>query len=80
MSRNSSSRRQKKLVSLLIQARRDASMSQVDLAKLLHKPQSFVSKIETGERRLEVLEFLNITSKIGCNASIIIEILLKTEE
>ncbi len=36
--------------------RKAASLSQVELAEKLDKPQSFVSKYESGERRLEYVE------------------------
>ena len=37
-------------------AREDAHLTQEDVAPLLGKPQSFVSKIESGERRLDFVE------------------------
>lgn len=40
-------------------------MTQVDLAKRLSRPQSFVSKFERGERRLDVIEFLDIAEAMG---------------
>lgn len=45
---------------LLIQTRKDANITQVQLAKLLHKPQSYVSKYENSERRLDVIETFEI--------------------
>ena len=49
----------------LITARREAGLTQVDLSKRLGKPQSFVSKIETGERRLDFVEFIDVARAIG---------------
>jgi len=40
----------------LRQARTDAGLSQAAAAKRLGKPQSFVSKCESGERRVDVVE------------------------
>jgi ribosome-binding protein aMBF1 (putative translation factor) len=45
---------------LLIEARENAGLMQWQLAKRLHKPQSYVSKFERGERRLDVVEFLDV--------------------
>lgn len=44
----------------LIAARKSAGMHQKDLAQRLGRPQSFVSKFENGERRLDVVEFVAI--------------------
>ncbi|MBF0548247.1 MAG: helix-turn-helix transcriptional regulator [Candidatus Riflebacteria bacterium] len=52
---------------LIIAARKNASISQVDLAKKLKRPQSFVSKYERGERRLDIIEFLEVVKAIGIN-------------
>ena len=38
------------------QARKDAGLNQVEVAKRLKKPQSFVSKCESGERRVDFAE------------------------
>lgn len=40
----------------LKQARQDASLTQVQVARKLSRPQSFVSKVESGERRVDVIE------------------------
>ena len=50
---------------LLIQARKAAGMTQADLAQKLSRPQSFVSKFERGERRLDVIEFLEIARALS---------------
>jgi transcriptional regulator with XRE-family HTH domain len=44
---------------LLVAVRKGAGLTQVDLAHRLGKPQSYVSKVELGERRLDVIEFAN---------------------
>lgn len=50
---------------MLIEARNKAGLTQVGLAKRLGKPQSFVSKFERGERRLDVVEFFDVAEAIG---------------
>ncbi len=54
---------------LLIQARREKNVTQVQLAQMLKKPQSYVSKYESGERRLDVVEFLDITDRLELDAA-----------
>lgn len=49
----------------LRQVRVDAGLTQADLAERLHKPQSFVAKVETQERRLDVIEFAKWMAACG---------------
>lgn len=46
-------------------ARREAGVTQMELSRILGKPQSFVSKYESGERRLDVVEFISICKALG---------------
>jgi transcriptional regulator with XRE-family HTH domain len=46
-------------------ARLRAGLSQAELAKRLRRPQTFVSKYELGERRLDVVEFAAAAIAIG---------------
>ena len=55
------------LCRLLADARRKAGLSQQVLAKRLRRPQSFVAKLEGGERRLDVIEFLSVSAAIGAD-------------
>lgn len=56
---------QKRLLELLRRIRLDAGLRQVDLAERLGQPQSFVSKYESGERRLDLLELREICNAVG---------------
>jgi DNA-binding XRE family transcriptional regulator len=53
-------KKQKALLSLLRQVRIEAGMRQEDLARALGMPQSVVSKFESGERRLDLLELRDV--------------------
>lgn len=59
----------KQFVRQLIAARKNADLTQQDIATALKKPQSFVSKYERAERRLDVVEFLGIARIIGLDPS-----------
>ncbi|WP_026294340.1 helix-turn-helix domain-containing protein [Saccharibacter floricola] len=54
-----------KMLQLLITARKEKPLTQVELARQLKKPQSFVSKYELGERRIDVIEFMVICEAIS---------------
>jgi len=49
-----------KLRELLAAARKKAGLTQAEVAQLLGRPQSFVAKYEGGERRLDVVELIEI--------------------
>jgi len=57
---NLTSKEESVLRSLLSNLRSEANLRQVDLADRLGKPQSFVSKYESGERRLDLIELREI--------------------
>jgi transcriptional regulator with XRE-family HTH domain len=65
------------LRSLLIKAREDAGLRQEDVARKLKRPQSFVSKVELGERRLDLVEFVEITQAIDADAVYILRQVIK---
>jgi transcriptional regulator with XRE-family HTH domain len=52
----------------LAAARDRAGLTQAQLAKLLRKPQSFVSNYERGQRRIDVLELLRIVEALRGDA------------
>jgi len=54
---------------MLYQLRVSAGLRQTDLARMLKVPQSFVSKIEIGERRIDLLELRAILDCCGTNLS-----------
>ena len=56
MARSTFSPRYQAFLLNLRQAREEAGLTQVEVAQALGKPQSFVSKCESGERRVDVIE------------------------
>ena len=60
---------------LLVAAREQAKLTQADVAARLSRPQSFVSKYETGERRLDVVEFVAVCHALGISPKRIIDAL-----
>jgi len=56
---------QNELCRLLKQVRHGAGFSQTDLAERLGKPQSFVSRYETGQQRLDILQLRQVCLAVG---------------
>ena len=52
--------------------RLEANLTQKTLCKRLNRPQSFVAKYESGERRLDVMEFIEIADAIGFDPAVFI--------
>jgi transcriptional regulator with XRE-family HTH domain len=53
----------------LIQARKKAGMTQAEVAKKLRRYQSFVATVESGQRRVDVVELLEFAEAIGFHPS-----------
>lgn len=54
-----------RFLKLLKKAREDAGLTQQQAAKKLRKPQSFISKCESGERRVDVVELIAYCGAYG---------------
>jgi transcriptional regulator with XRE-family HTH domain len=65
MPRPQHSARYKELCRILIDARKKTGLTQAVVAERLQKPQSFVAKYENGERRLDVIELLDVAVALG---------------
>jgi transcriptional regulator with XRE-family HTH domain len=65
--------RQKALQEQLKAAREKAGLTQHDLARVLARPQSFVSKVESGERVLDLIELQQFCVATGISLRKFIE-------
>lgn len=57
--------------SLLVLAREKAGLTQAEVSSRLGRPQSFVSKYEVGERRLDIVEFAQLCRALGTDPIVI---------
>lgn len=57
----------RRLIALLIKARKDAGLTQTEVAQRIGQRQTFVSKYELGERRLDVAEYIEISRAIDAD-------------
>lgn len=55
------------LIGILVSARKRAGLTQRDLAARLRRPHSFIGRIEAGERRVDVIEFIEIARVLGAD-------------
>jgi len=61
LARSTHDPRYRRVIDALADARRSAGITQAELASRLGKRQQFISKYESGERRLDVVEFVDIS-------------------
>jgi transcriptional regulator with XRE-family HTH domain len=78
MSKSIHSPQHVKLRELLVAARKKAGLTQQDVADRLGRPQSFVAKYEGGERRLDVIEFLQVAAVLGADPARLVRALSST--
>jgi transcriptional regulator with XRE-family HTH domain len=62
------SRRHTALIALLTERREALGMTQTQLADRLGEYQSFVARLESGQRRVDVVEFLELAEALGFDA------------
>lgn len=77
MKKSLNSKEHKILLEMLYHLRVISGLRQSDLATLLNVPQSFVSKIESGERRIDLIELRAI---LKCTNTDITEFIIEFEK
>ena len=65
MGRSLHSERYKRLLARLREARLQVALTQIEVARRLRRPQSYVSKCESGERRIDVIELAEFANLYG---------------
>lgn len=65
MKKTISSEEYKVFLKILVEYREKAGLTQIQLAERLGETQSFVSKLERGERRVDVIELLVLCDALG---------------
>jgi transcriptional regulator with XRE-family HTH domain len=68
------SERHKALIRLLIEAREKAGLTQTELAEKIGEYQSFVARLESGQRRVDVVEFLELAEVLGLDVNSAIKV------
>jgi len=74
------SARHKALIDLLIQKREAAGLTQAELAERLGEYQSFVARLESGQRRIDVVEFIEFAEILGFDPSKFIQTIKKVAD
>jgi transcriptional regulator with XRE-family HTH domain len=70
------SRRHRALCAALVAARKAAKLSQTELATRLRTSQTQIARIEVGERRVDVVEFLDIAKALRIDPHKVLEELM----
>lgn len=65
------------LCDLLVATRRRAGLTQQAVAKQLKRPQSFVAKYEGGERRLDIIEFIEVSKALKADPMGLFRLIVK---
>lgn len=80
MSRTLGSPRHEALRAFVVSRRRRARLRQVDVAKRLGRYQSYVTLIETGQRRIDAVELVELAEAIGFDPKEAIKLIAKTKK
>jgi transcriptional regulator with XRE-family HTH domain len=62
------------MIDLLIAARKEAVLTQAEVGERIGQRQTFVSKYELGERRLDAAEFITVSRAIGVDPFALIKL------
>ncbi len=80
MSRTFGSPRHKALVAFIKKQRKDAKLTQAQVAKRIKRYQSFVATFERGQKRIDAVELVEIDEAIGCDPKEAITVIAKAKK
>ncbi|EEI7588282.1 helix-turn-helix transcriptional regulator [Salmonella enterica] len=66
------------VIKTLREARLVQGITQENLAQQLNRPQSFVAKFESGERRLDIVEFVHVAYLLSLDPTVVVKKLIKS--
>lgn len=75
MAKTIHSERHRRLAELLVEHRKAAGLTQATVAKALGRHQPFIANIENGDRRVDLVELLDIAEIIGLDVHEIVDVL-----
>ncbi|MEG3135530.1 helix-turn-helix transcriptional regulator [Rouxiella sp. T17] len=61
------------VISMLKNARKERGITQTQLSEAFGRPQSFIAKVENGERRLDIVEFLHLARLLNFEPAAVID-------
>lgn len=65
--------RHRRLIELLVEARERSGLTQTELGARLGRYQSVIAAIESGGRRIDIVEFLAIADALDMDAAAVVE-------
>lgn len=68
------------LIRYLVEKRGEAGLKQVDLAERMKVYQSFIARLESGQRRVDVVELVKLSEVLGFDPTEIVTKLAKMSE
>lgn len=79
MPKSLNSPRHELLKAALIEQRKAARLTQAEVAYRLGRPQSYIAKVEGGERRIDVVELIELAQVIGLDVRDLVQRLKLTK-
>jgi len=66
------------IIRILREARIAQEITQEQLATAVGRPQSFIAKVENGERRIDVVEFVHLARLLGVDPAEVLSKIVRT--